>query len=80
MEKNQEKLNDIDRKVVTSLLEKDVIERKLENNSKQKIIENDNVQLINQINKYFYNHLQAWKRHKDGSSQNLWIREHQRAE
>lgn len=59
MEKNQEKLNDIDRKVVTSLLEKDVIERKLENNSKQKIIENDNVQLINQINKYFYNHLQA---------------------
>jgi hypothetical protein len=51
-EKNLEKFNDIDKKVVSSLLEKDVILRKIENNSKQKLIENENVQLINNINKY----------------------------
>jgi len=50
-ERNAEKFNDVDRRVVSGMLEKDAIVRKLENNSKQKQIENENINLINQINK-----------------------------
>lgn len=50
-ERNNEKFEEIDKLVVRSLLEKESIERKLENNSKGKQIENENAMMIMTINK-----------------------------
>lgn len=53
-EKCSEKFSDIDKLVLRSLLEQEGIYRKLENNSKQKQIENENSTMIFSINKYIF--------------------------
>ena len=50
-EKNEERFNEIDKKVLQLALDYDEALRKIENNSKQKQIENENNLLINNINK-----------------------------
>lgn len=50
-EKAQEKFAEVDKLVLRSLLEKENIERKLQNNSEQKQVENKNAELLNVINK-----------------------------
>lgn len=50
-DKSLEKFAEIDKLVIRSLLEEESINRKLQNNSKQKLIENENSQIIFTINK-----------------------------